>query len=57
MLILSRRLDERVVIDGGIEVVVVEIRNDKVRLGFIAPKHVTVHREEIQDIVDKEKSK
>lgn len=49
MLVLSRRKDESVVIDGGITVMVVEIREHSVRLGFTAPKDVTVHRSEVQD--------
>lgn len=49
MLILSRRKDESVVIDGGIKIMVVEIRENSVRLGIDAPKDVTVHRSEVQD--------
>ena len=45
MLVLSRRQNEKVLIgDGLIEVVVVEIRGDKVRLGFSAPDDVSVDR-------------
>lgn len=48
MLILSRHKDERVVIAGGaIEVIVVEIRGDKVRLGFDAPPEIAIHRSEV----------
>jgi len=50
MLIFSRKKHEKVVIDGGIEVVVIEIRGDKVRLGFKAPKEVTVDRGEVHQI-------
>jgi carbon storage regulator len=51
MLILSRRKDESVVIDGGITVMVVEIRENSVRLGFTAPKETAVHRSEVQDAI------
>lgn len=44
-LCLSRKKDEKVVIDGGIEVMVVEIRGDKVRLGFKAPGRVILRGE------------
>lgn len=55
MLVLSRHKDERVVIgDGLIEVVVVEIRGDKVRLGFNAPKDISIHRSEVQDSINRE---
>lgn len=47
MLVLSRKTYEVIVIEGGIEVTVVEIRGDKVRLGITAPPHVTVDRKEI----------
>lgn len=57
MLVLTRSLEERVVIQSGdtrIEVVVCEFRGDKVRLGFVAPPHVVIHRQEVQDAIDRE---
>jgi carbon storage regulator len=48
VLVLSRKTNESVVIPGHrIEVVVVEIVGDKVRLGFRAPDHVDIYRDEI----------
>jgi carbon storage regulator len=48
VLILSRKTNESVVIPGQrIEVVVVDIVGDKVRLGFKAPDHIDIYREEI----------
>ena len=47
MLVLSRLVDEQVVIDGDIIVTVVEIRGDKVRLGFKAPKEIVIDRSEV----------
>ena len=47
MLILSRRKDESVVIDGRIEVSVVDIKGDQVKLGIKAPKDVKVYRNEV----------
>ena len=47
MLILRRRIGERIVIDGHIEVTVLHIRGGKVRLGFNAPRTVRVLREEV----------
>lgn len=52
MLVLSRKKHEVVVIDGGIEVSVVDIGGDKVRLGFTAPKNVRILRQEIQERYD-----
>lgn len=49
MLVLSRMKGERIIIGDDIEVVVVEIRGDRVRLGVEAPKEVPVNREEVLD--------
>lgn len=53
MLVLSRRVDERVMIGDEIEVVVVAIRGDKVRLGIKAPRTMPVHREEVYCAIKK----
>jgi carbon storage regulator len=55
MLVLSRKCDESIVIDGGVVVKVLEVRGDKVRLGVEAPKHVAVHRQEVYDAIQKAK--
>jgi carbon storage regulator len=47
MLVLSRKLNEKIVIDGGIIVTVVKIDRNQIRLGIEAPGHVRVLREEI----------
>jgi carbon storage regulator len=47
MLVLSRQAGERVIIDGKIEVTVIDIRPDRVKLGIVAPPEVSVHREEV----------
>jgi carbon storage regulator len=47
MLVLSRKLNEKIVIDGGIVVTVVKIDRNQVRIGIEAPEHVRVFREEI----------
>ena len=49
MLVLSRKLNESIVIRDNIVVMVIEIRGDKVRLGIEAPKEVPVHRREVYD--------
>lgn len=51
MLVLSRKSGEEVVIGNGVSVMVVDIRGDKVRLGFTAPPEVPVHRREIADAI------
>ena len=47
MLVLSRKLNEKIVIDGGIVLTVVKIDRNHVRIGIEAPGHVQVFREEI----------
>jgi carbon storage regulator len=47
MLVLSRKLNEKIVIDGGIVVTVVKIDGHQIRLGIEAPSDIRVFREEI----------
>ena len=54
MLVLSRQRDQTIVIGDDIEITVVDIRSDKVRLGIAAPRQVQVHRKEIYDVVRQE---
>ncbi|HEV7298723.1 MAG TPA: carbon storage regulator CsrA [Tepidisphaeraceae bacterium] len=54
MLVLSRQRDETIMIGNDIEVTVVDIRGDKVRLGINAPKDITVHRKEVYDAIRRE---
>ena len=56
MLVLSRHRDESIIIGDDVIVTIVDIRGDKVRLGIQAPAHVTVHRQEIYDAIQREKS-
>lgn len=51
MLVLSRKAKESIVIGEDIEVFIVGIRGDKVRLGVQAPKHVPVHRKEVYEAI------
>jgi len=55
MLVLSRQRDETIMIGDDIEITVVDIRGEKVRLGINAPPHVAVHRKEVYDAMRREK--
>lgn len=55
MLILTRRLNEAVMIGDDVEVVVLGVKGGQVRLGFKVPKNVPVHREEVYERVQAEK--
>jgi carbon storage regulator len=54
VLVLSRQRDETIMIGDEIEVTVVDIRGDKVRLGISAPKEISVHRKEVYDAIRRE---
>lgn len=54
MLILTRKLDERIVVQGDIEIAVLEIRGDQVKLGVQAPRDVKVYRKEIYEAIQME---
>jgi len=54
MLVLSRQRDETIMIGDDIEITVVDIRGEKVRLGINAPSHVPVHRKEVYEAIKRE---
>lgn len=54
MLVLSRQRDETIMIGDEIEITVVDIRGDKVRLGISAPTRIAVHRKEVYEAIKKE---
>ena len=55
MLVLSRKQDEKIIIGDSITLMVVSIQGDKVRLGIEAPKHVSIHREEVYQAIQRER--
>ena len=57
MLVLSRQKDESIVIGDDVEITIVDVRGDKVRLGINAPRHISVHRREVYDAIQREKAK
>lgn len=54
MLVLSRQKDQTIIIGDNIEITVVDIRGDKVRLGVSAPTEVSVHRKEVYEAIRRE---
>ena len=54
MLVLSRQRDETIMIGDDVELTIVDIRGDKVRVGIKAPVHVAVHRKEVYDAIKRE---
>jgi len=57
MLILSRRVNEKIVISDDIVISVVEVRGDQVKLGIDAPRNVKVFRQEVFDAIQEENKK
>jgi len=55
MLILTRKPDQSIVIDGGIELIVLEVRGAQVRLGISAPREIAVNRKELLQHADAER--
>ena len=54
MLVLTRKTSERVLIGDDIEITVVSVRGEQVRLGITAPRHITICRRELLDRVRNE---
>ena len=53
MLVLSRKRHERIVIGDEITVTVLEVHGDQVQLGIEAPRHISVHRHEIYEAIQR----
>jgi carbon storage regulator len=56
MLVLSRKVNESIIISDNIEIFIVEIRGDKVRLGINADASIPVHRREVYDAIKREQT-
>lgn len=54
MLVLTRRHNESIMIGDSVEVIVVEVKGDQVKLGIRAPKNIKVHRKEVYLAIQKE---
>ena len=54
MLILTRRIGESVVINNNIDIKILGIKGNQVKMGFNADKDISINREEIQDLINKE---
>lgn len=56
MLILTRRIGERLMIDDDVVISILGVKGNQVRIGIDAPKEVAVHREEIYNRIQEEKN-
>ena len=53
-MVLSRQKDESIMIGDNVEITVVDVRGDKVRLGINAPREISVHRKEVYEAIKKD---
>jgi len=54
MLVLARKINESIMIGDDIEIVVIDIKGDQIKLGIKAPRRISVHRKEIYDEIQSE---
>ncbi|MDW8051959.1 MAG: carbon storage regulator CsrA [Armatimonadota bacterium] len=54
MLVLTRKVNQSIMIGDDVEVIVLEVRGEQVRLGIKAPRHIPVHRREIYEAIQQE---
>lgn len=57
MLALSRKQNESIIIGNDIEITILDVRNDQVKIGINAPKHVGIYRKEIYLQIQEENKK
>jgi carbon storage regulator len=56
MLVLSRRRAQSIVVGENVEIKVIDILGNKIRLGIVAPKSIPVHRKEVFDSINNKKT-
>lgn len=57
MLVLTRKKGQSVIINDNIEIVLVDVQGDHIKIGINAPKDVTVHRKEVYEEIQNENKK
>lgn len=57
MLVLTRRRNESIIINDDIEITILEVQNDQVRIGINAPKDVSIYRKELYTQIKEENKK
>lgn len=57
MLVLSREKNESIMIGDDVEIIIADIKGNKVRVGINAPRDIPVHRRELYDAIQKDKAK
>jgi len=57
MLVLTRKRNESIIINDDIEITVIDVQNDQVRIGISAPKNVSIFRKELYEQIQEENRK
>lgn len=57
MLVLTRKVGEAIILDDQIEITVLEVKGEQIKLGIQAPKEVEVHRKEVYNSIQNENRK
>lgn len=57
MLVLTRKINEAIQIGDDIEIKVLSVSGDQIKIGIVAPKHVEIHRKEIYLSIQEENNK
>lgn len=57
MLVLTRKVNEAIQIGDDIEIKVLSVSGDQIKIGIVAPKHVEIHRKEIYLSIQEENNK
>ena len=57
MLVLSRSMDESIMIGEDVEITIIGVRGNKVRLGITDPRSIPVHRKEVYEAIHREKAR
>ncbi len=57
MLTLTRKKDEAIIVDGNIEIKILDVQGDKVKIGISAPKEVSIYREEVYQKIEESNKK
>lgn len=56
MLVLSRQKNESIMVGDEVEITILDVRGDKVRLGITAPRSIDVHRKEVYEAIQRGKA-
>jgi carbon storage regulator len=54
MLVLTRKLNESIMVGDEVKITIVDVKGDQVKLGITAPRQIAVHREEVYREIQKE---